>query len=69
MLKNISRLKCEVDGKEYVLLCDQDSPLLHVKEALFQFQKYVGQIEDQIRSQQEKSEPEKKEEAKPEADK
>lgn len=38
-------------------MCDQDSPLHHVKEALFQFQKYIGQIEDQVKAQAEVTNP------------
>lgn len=53
MIKNISRLECKVGEKIYHLTCDVDSPIEHVKEALFQFQKYIGQLEDQIKAQQE----------------
>lgn len=52
MLKNISRLEMKIGEKIYHLMCDIDSPLEHVKEALFQFQKYIGQIEDNIKAQQ-----------------
>jgi len=40
-------------------MCDMDSPLPDVKEALFQFQKYVGQIEDAVKAQQAQQEAEK----------
>ena len=63
MLKNISQLESVIEGKVHHFLCDSDSPLTHVKEALFQFQKFVGQIEDNIKSQQEAAK------AKEEADK
>ncbi len=53
MIKNISKLELQIGEKNYQLLLDSDSPLGHVKEALFQFQKYVGQIEDQVKAQQE----------------
>lgn len=53
MLKNISRLETKINEKNYQFLCDMDSPLPEVKEALFQFVKYVGQIEDQIKAKQE----------------
>ena len=53
MLSNISKLQVQVDNKIYQLLCDSDSPLPSVKEALFQFQKYVGQVEDQIKVNEE----------------
>jgi hypothetical protein len=51
MLKNLSRLECIVADKSYQLLCDIDSPLESVKEALFQFQKYIGQVEDAVKKQ------------------
>lgn len=60
MLKNISKLEIQVGEKIYQLFCDMDSPLEHVKEALFQFQKYVGQIEDAIKKQQEQKIQEQK---------
>ncbi len=68
MLKNISRLENKINDKTYQFLCDMDSPLPEVKEALFQFVKYVGQIEDQIRAKQEqdKLDAEVKEDPKPE---
>lgn len=53
MLKNLSQLKCIVNEKEVNLLCDQDTPIEFVKEALFQFSKYIGQIEDAVKVQQE----------------
>lgn len=49
MLKNLAALQCKVENREIQLLCDHDCPLPHLKEALFQFQKYVGQIEDQAK--------------------
>jgi len=58
MLKNISKLECVVNEKPYQLLCDMDSPLECVKEALFQFQKYIGQVEDQVKAQQEQQQQE-----------
>jgi hypothetical protein len=50
MLSSISKLELAIAGKTYQLLCDADSPLEHVKEVLFQFTKFVGQIEDQVKS-------------------
>jgi hypothetical protein len=40
-----------VADKVYHFICDPDSPVEHIKEALFQCQKYVGQIEDNIKAQ------------------
>ncbi len=57
MLKNISQLEVKIAEKIYHLTCDNDSPLEHVKEALCQFLKYVGNIEDQIKASQSKVEP------------
>lgn len=51
MLKNISKLQCKVGEKDYNLLCDNDSPLEHVKEAILQFLKYVQLVEDQVKEQ------------------
>lgn len=62
MLKNITQLKAIIDGKEGVFQCENDTTLNVVKEMLFQFQKYVGQIEDQMKIQMEsaKAQEEKK---------
>jgi len=46
MIKNLTQLEVKVGEKIYHFLCDQDSPLQHAKEALFQFLKYPGQVED-----------------------
>jgi len=53
MLKNISRLEIIIDKKSHQYTCEMDSSTEHVKEALFQFLKYVGQIEDAVKKQQE----------------
>jgi len=59
MLKNISRLQCKVNDREFQFYSDNDAPLHEVKEALFQFQKFVGEIEDRIKAaQKEKSDKE-----------
>ena len=59
MLKNLASLECKIEDREIKLLCDNDCPLPHLKEALFQFQKYLGQIEDQVKAAQEKASEEK----------
>lgn len=64
MLKNISRLECKVNEKDYQLFCDNDSPIEHVKEALFQFLKYIGQLEDQNKVMQEELKKKSEEEQK-----
>lgn len=54
MVKNISGLECKV-GKEIInLTCDSQCPLDHIKEALFQFQKHIGILEDSAKQAQEK---------------
>lgn len=45
MLKNLCRLEHVVEGKIYHLVCDQDSPVSHVKEALRNFMDYLDQVE------------------------
>lgn len=52
MLKNLSRLEHIAGNKVYHFICDQDSPLNEVKDALFQFLKYVGQVEDAVKAKQ-----------------
>lgn len=56
MIKNKTQIEAEVDGKKYHLLCDHDSPIAHVKEALFQFIKYMGHLEEKIASDQKQEE-------------
>ena len=53
MLKNLTRLEANVNGRVGHFYCDFDTPLPEVKEMLFQFQKFVGQVEDSARQQQE----------------
>lgn len=50
MLKNVSKLEIVISEKTYQFICDCDCPLSDVKECLFQFQKYIGQIEDANKS-------------------
>jgi len=58
MLKNKSTLTCKINDSDFQFICDQEVSLPNVKEALFQFMKYIGQIEDNYRAQQEKEVPE-----------
>jgi len=51
MLKNLVRLEFIVADRVYHFVCDPDSPIEHLKEALFQCQKYVGAVEDNIKAQ------------------
>lgn len=60
MLKNISKLEYTIADKTYTFLCEVDAPVEHVKEVLFQFQKYVGLFEDQIKAARDKAQAESK---------
>lgn len=51
MMKNIIRIEFAIVDKVYHFMCDSDSPIEHIKEALFQCQKYIGAVEDQLRAQ------------------
>ncbi len=37
--------------RAYHFVCENDAPIEHIKEALFQCQKYIGQVEDNIKAQ------------------
>jgi vacuolar-type H+-ATPase subunit I/STV1 len=73
MLRNITQIEFLIEGKKGGFYCDMDTPLNIAKEMHFQCGRYIAQIEDQIKSQQEalkeqqekKEEEEKKEEPKP----
>jgi len=73
MLKNLSRLEHIIGNRVYHLTCDIDAPLSEVKDALFNFMKFVGQIEDKVREAREevenKANEQKVEEPQPEAPK
>lgn len=60
MHKNLSRLEYVIGNRQYHFYCDSDAQTSEVKEALFQFLKYVGTIEDNFkRDQEQKAESEK----------
>ncbi len=48
MIKNLTQLEFMIADKVYHFVCAPDAPLEHVKEALCQFIKYVGQVQDQV---------------------
>jgi hypothetical protein len=52
MLKNMAQLEHIIENKIFHFVCENDAPLHFVKEALFQFQKYIGQIEDMAKQQE-----------------
>ena len=60
MHKSISQLEINIQEKTGRFLCDADTTVTIVKEMLFQFQKYGGQIEDQAIAQQTQLESDKK---------
>lgn len=57
MLKNLCELSYQVENKVCRLIMDNDTPLHCIKEALFQFQKYVGAVEDAVKAKQEADKP------------
>lgn len=72
MLTNLAKLEAKVTSvindksveKVYHFLCDQDSPLPAVRDALCKFLAYISQIEEKVKEQQEaaaKAEAEKSE--------
>lgn len=59
MLSNLAQLTHVIEGKVFNFSCANDAPLAFIKEALFQMQKYVGQIEDAAIAQKKAAEEEK----------
>jgi hypothetical protein len=60
MIKNFSELNVKIENLDFFLKCEVNATFPMVKEALFQFQKIIGSIEDQIKIEQEKIEADKK---------
>lgn len=52
MLTNLTQLKSVIQGIEGCFHCNMNAPTHVVKEMLFQFLKYVGQIEDAAKAQE-----------------
>lgn len=63
MLKNCTRLECVVNDKTGQFYCDMDTPLAVAKEMIFQFQKYIGLVEDQLKAQEEAKKAQEEEKA------
>ncbi len=63
MLSNLVQLQHSLEGRVFNFQCANDAPLNLVKEALFQMQKYVGQIEDAAIAQKKANEEAKAAEA------
>lgn len=55
MLKQISQLEHIIENRAFRFICDHDAPIHFVKEALFQMQKYIGQVEDYAKQQAEQN--------------
>ena len=56
MIKNLAGLECKIEEEVIKLVCGSNCPLTHIKEAIFQFLKHIGQIEDMAKKQQESEE-------------
>ena len=52
MLKTKAVLEHVIDGNIFNFSCDPDAPIGVVKEALFEFLKYVGKVEDAAKEQE-----------------
>ena len=57
MLSNLSQLEHVIEGKVFRFICLNDAPIHFVKEALFQMQKYIGQVEDYAKQQAQDAQP------------
>jgi hypothetical protein len=53
MFQTLAKFEAIIENKAYHFLCDPNSSIDHVKEALFQVQKSVAVLEDQIKAAQE----------------
>lgn len=68
MLHNSIKLELKVADKIYHFLCDNDSPLEHVKEALVQMLTYAQRIEEQIKAQRAQAVTEQTKQEEPKTD-
>lgn len=59
MHKLISQLEITINGKTCRFVCENDTDTGIVKEALFQFTKYIGQLEDTVKARMEQEAQEK----------
>jgi hypothetical protein len=60
MLKNLTVLEHKIGENVYQMICNPNSPISEIKDVLFQFMKYIGQIEDQTLHQQRVQQEQKK---------
>ena len=63
MIKNTVQIDYIIGSNTYTFICGNTSPLPEIKEALCHFLKYVGNIEDQAKAQQEAQGAEQKDQA------
>ncbi len=61
MLKIMAQFECTVNEKTARFILDQDTPTVVAKEMCFQFQKWIGQIEDSAKAQQDLENPKSEE--------
>jgi len=54
MLKNVCQIESKIENWESHWTLSHDTPIHICKEMLFQFQKYIGAVEDAAKAQQEK---------------
>lgn len=52
MLKNVLNFKEVINGRDYLFVCDNDSPFADVKTAWFKVMAEISKIEEQILAQQ-----------------
>ncbi len=53
MLKNLHQLEHVIENKVCRFTCDNDTPIVFIKEALFQMQKFIGVAEEQAKIREE----------------
>lgn len=64
MLKNVVKLEHKIGERVYQLLCDHDSPVFEVKEALSTFFEFAQNVEKEASEKAVSSQEEKLEELK-----
>ncbi len=52
MIRNVTQLEFEKDGKNYYLTCEMDSSLADVTEALVYFLKCVNEVQEKFNASQ-----------------
>jgi len=57
MLKNLCSFEFINEKNECRIQCNNDAPIDFLKECMFQFQKYLGKIEDEAKAKQEANKP------------